>query len=86
LTLTGADRASLTWWLDGWPALPDLGLPPQCRHALAEVTVNSRGIDELRPADHSVNVHVGGWDEEKPRADWLARQVGHSIDSAEWGW
>jgi hypothetical protein len=88
LDLTGADRASVVWWLEGWPALPDLGLSAQYKHALVQLTVNSRGIDELRLAiDHTVYVHVGGREEERQRAGWLARQVGCDIiDSPEWGW
>jgi hypothetical protein len=88
LDLTGADRASIMWRLGGWPALPDLGLSAQHKHARVQLTINGRDIDELRPApDHTVYVHVGGWDEEELRADWLARQLGYAIiDPPEWGW
>ena len=88
VSLAGTDRATVTWWLPGWPALPQLDLLEQRKHAHVQLTLNSRDIDELHPApDHTVYVHVGGREEEQRRASWLAAQVGHAvIGQPEWGW
>ena len=88
IELAGTDRATVTWWLPGWPALPQLDLLEQRKHAHVQLTLNTRDIDELHPApDHTVYVHVGGREEEQRRASWLAAQIGHAvIGQPEWGW
>lgn len=88
LDALGGDRASVMWNLAGWPALPQLHLPAQRKHAGVQLTVNSVGIDELRPAtSHTVYFHVGGGTEEGQRADWLAHSIGYTaVGAPEHGW
>jgi hypothetical protein len=89
LDVVGTDRASVLWRLAGWPAVPELGLPANHKHAHIELTINASDIDELTPTpgQHTVYIHTGGWQSEEPRAQWLAHAVGHTvIGPPEWGW
>ncbi|MEU9031509.1 hypothetical protein AB0D46_29135 [Streptomyces sp. NPDC048383] len=67
-----------------WPAVPELGLPPEQARAGVQACFNVDANHEPI-AGHTVYAHVHPYDEERPHH--LARQIGHDIvGPSEHGW
>ncbi|MEU6341740.1 hypothetical protein ABZ883_12430 [Streptomyces sp. NPDC046977] len=83
LTAPGA-CGHLTWAGLSWPAVPGLGLGPQCERAGVQLCINST-VDYKRVLGNTVYVHMRPGEAE--RAHDLAHRVGQAVlGPAEGGW
>ncbi|MEV3987656.1 hypothetical protein AB0J57_01980 [Streptomyces sp. NPDC049837] len=83
----GDNPATFSWWGLTWPAVPEMGLPPELKYADVQVVFNHRSIHLEGPpaADHTVFVHVRY--STRARAQWLAAQAGlRVIGDSQHGW
>lgn len=75
----GGERASVHWMVPGWPAVAELDLPPDVKHAGVELSVNAQGLWGVAPDDPGYRLYVVTGRGEEARAAWVARQAGLAV-------